>query len=72
MGVSTAARTNAWWVTFGDKGARSICSCSLRSAGEPFQITPSLKAGAKVRSIRLVDSDHNIDCKFDGFGPMGH
>jgi protein PhnA len=31
-----------------------------------------LKAGAKVRSIRLVDSDHNIDCKFDGFGPMGH
>ena len=21
-------------------------------------------------SIRLVDSDHNIDCKIDGFGAM--
>ena len=30
----------------------------------------ALKAGTKVRSIRLVDEDHNIDCKIDGFGPM--
>ena len=29
-----------------------------------------LKKGTKVKSIRLVDSDHNIDCKIDGFGPM--
>ncbi len=29
-----------------------------------------LKAGTKVRNIRLVDSDHNIDCKIDGFGAM--
>lgn len=29
-----------------------------------------LKMGTKVKSIRLVDSDHNIDCKIDGFGPM--
>ena len=30
----------------------------------------TLKAGTKVRNIRLVDEDHNIDCKIDGFGPM--
>ena len=30
----------------------------------------ALKAGTKVRGIRLVDEDHNIDCKIDGFGPM--
>jgi protein PhnA len=30
----------------------------------------SIKAGTKVKNIRLVDSDHNIDCKIDGFGAM--
>lgn len=29
-----------------------------------------LKRGTIVKSIRLVDSDHNIDCKIDGFGAM--
>ena len=30
----------------------------------------ALKAGTKVRGIRLVDEDHDIDCRIDGFGPM--
>ena len=30
----------------------------------------TLKAGTKVKNIRLVDSDHNIDCKIEGFGGM--
>jgi protein PhnA len=30
-----------------------------------------VKAGTKVKNIRLVDEDHNIDCKIDGFGKMG-
>jgi len=30
----------------------------------------ALKMGTKVKSIRLVEGDHNIDCKIDGFGPM--
>ncbi|MDG6348917.1 zinc ribbon domain-containing protein YjdM [Luteimonas sp. 8-5] len=30
----------------------------------------ALKAGTKVRNIRLVDEDHDIDCRIDGFGPM--
>lgn len=30
----------------------------------------SIKAGTKVKNIRLVDGDHNIDCKIEGFGAM--
>lgn len=29
-----------------------------------------IKLGTKVKNIRLVDSDHDIDCKIDGFGAM--
>ena len=29
-----------------------------------------IKAGTKVKNIRLVDGDHNIDCKIEGFGSM--
>ncbi|MCX7571852.1 zinc ribbon domain-containing protein YjdM [Tumebacillus sp. DT12] len=29
-----------------------------------------LKMGTKVKGIRLVDGDHDIDCKIDGFGAM--
>ena len=29
-----------------------------------------VKAGTKIKNIRLVDSDHNIDCRIDGFGAM--
>ena len=28
------------------------------------------KPGTKVKNIRLVEGDHNIDCKVEGFGPM--
>ncbi len=30
----------------------------------------SIKAGTKVKNIRLVEGDHNIDCKIEGFGSM--
>ncbi len=30
----------------------------------------TLKIGTKVKSIRLVEGDHNIDCKIPGFGDM--
>lgn len=29
-----------------------------------------LKQGTKVKNITLIEGDHNIDCKIDGFGPM--
>jgi protein PhnA len=30
-----------------------------------------VKQGTKVKNIRLVDGDHDIDCKIDGIGQMG-
>lgn len=41
---------------------------ALKVKGSPAGI----KAGTKVRSIRLVDGidGHDIDCKVDGFGAM--
>ncbi|VVE00748.1 zinc ribbon domain-containing protein YjdM [Pandoraea commovens] len=30
----------------------------------------TIKIGTKVKNIRLVDGDHDIDCKIDGFGAM--
>ncbi|MBS1643465.1 MAG: alkylphosphonate utilization protein [Bacteroidetes bacterium] len=37
----------------------------------PVKGSPSpIKAGTKVKNIKLVDSDHNIDCRIDGFGAM--
>lgn len=38
----------------------------LKVKGSPT----ALKKGTKVKNIRLVDGDHNIDCKIDGFGAM--
>lgn len=29
-----------------------------------------LKQGTKVKNIKLVDGDHNIDCRIEGFGAM--
>jgi protein PhnA len=41
---------------------------TLKVKGSPTGI----KAGTKVRGIRLVDGvdGHDIDCRIDGFGPM--
>jgi protein PhnA len=30
-----------------------------------------VKVGTKVRGIRLVDGDHDIDCRIEGIGAMG-
>lgn len=30
-----------------------------------------VKVGTKVRGIRLVEGDHDIDCKIPGIGQMG-
>lgn len=29
-----------------------------------------VKVGTKVKNIRLVEGDHNIDCRIEGIGPM--
>jgi protein PhnA len=30
----------------------------------------ALKVGTRVKGIRLVEGDHNIDCRIEGFGAM--
>ena len=30
----------------------------------------AIKVGTKVKNIRLIDGDHDIDCKVEGFGAM--
>nr|WP_319391706.1 zinc ribbon domain-containing protein YjdM [uncultured Cohaesibacter sp.] len=30
-----------------------------------------VKVGTKVKNIRIVGGDHDIDCKIPGIGPMG-
>jgi len=30
----------------------------------------TVKVGTKVKNIRLVEGDHDIDCRIDGFGAM--
>ena len=30
-----------------------------------------VKVGTKVKNIRLVEGDHDIDCRIDGVGAMG-
>jgi protein PhnA len=39
---------------------------NLPVKGAPLPI----KAGTKVKNIRLSTGDHNINCKIDGFGSM--
>ncbi|VUX13600.1 Uncharacterised protein [Streptococcus pasteurianus] len=39
---------------------------NLKVKGAP----KDLKQGTRVKNIRLVEVDHNIDCKIDGFGAM--
>lgn len=42
-----------------------IKSLPVKGAPKP------IKAGTKVKNIRLTDGDHNINCKIAGFGAMG-
>jgi protein PhnA len=39
----------------------------LKVKGSPLVV----KVGTKVKNIRLVEGDHDIDCKIDGIGAMG-
>lgn len=42
-----------------------IKDLKVKGASQP------VKVGTKVKNIRLVDGDHDIDCKIPGFGAMG-
>ena len=52
---------------------------NVLSDGDTVSVTKDLKVkgtssvvkvGTKVKNIRLVEGDHDIDCKIEGIGPM--
>jgi protein PhnA len=68
--------------TANDADARSVIkdsSGNLLADGDTVSVTKDLKVkssslvvkvGTKVKNIRLVDGDHDIDCKIKGIGAM--
>ena len=50
----------------GDSGDDVVVVKDLPVKGAPKPV----KAGTKVKNIRLAEGDHNIDCRIDGFGSM--
>lgn len=59
-----------WRDAFGNELANGdsvtlIKDLKVKGASSP------LKVGTKVKNIRLVEGEHDIDCKIDGFGAMG-
>ncbi|QJQ96176.1 MULTISPECIES: zinc ribbon domain-containing protein YjdM [Halomonadaceae] len=63
----------------GDARAVSDANGNLLQDGDTVTVIKDLKVkgsslvvkvGTKVKNIRLVDGDHDIDCKIDGVGAM--
>ena len=50
-----------------EDGNLLICpECALKVKGSSSVV----KVGTKVKNIRLVEGDHDIDCKIEGIGAM--
>lgn len=67
--ASEATETRVWKDAFGNElkngdSVTVIKDLKVRGASS------TLKAGTKVKNIRLVEGDHDIDCKIEGFGAM--
>jgi protein PhnA len=67
--ATLAAETRVWKDAFGQElknGDSVMVIKDLKVRGA----SSTLKAGTKVKGIRLIEGDHDIDCKIDGFGAM--
>lgn len=62
-----------------DKKVFKDCNGNILKDGDSVTVIKDLKVkgsslvvkqGTKVKNIRLVDGDHDIDCKIDGIGAM--
>ncbi len=73
-----------WAVSSGDEdGAQAVVRDAVGNVlndGDTVTVIKDLKVkgssmvvkvGTKVKNIRLVDGDHDIDCKIPGVGAMG-
>jgi protein PhnA len=72
-----------WSVTEGEEGSDETvikdANGNVLTDGDTVSVIKDLKVkgsslvvkvGTKVKNIRLVDGDHDIDCKIDGVGAM--
>ena len=60
-------------VTIKDAYGNTLKDCDSVTVIKDLKIKGSsqvVKVGTKVKNIRLVQGDHNIDCKIDGVGAM--
>ena len=67
--VESAEQTNVFYDGFGNvlaDGDTVTVIKDLKLKGSSLVV----KVGTKVKNIRLVEGDHNIDCKIDGIGAM--
>ena len=50
----------------------TLPACPLCKSTFTYEDGASLvvKVGTRVKNIKLVDGDHDIDCKIDGIGAM--
>ncbi|MEZ6130515.1 MAG: PhnA domain-containing protein [Planctomycetaceae bacterium] len=46
------------------------CQSRMERCSELHNRVTRRKVGTKVRNIRLVDGDHDIDCRIDGLGAI--
>ncbi len=67
--TATAEDARVWKDAFGNElkdGDSVTVIKDLKVKGSSSVV----KVGTKVRNIRLVEGDHDIDCKIDGIGAM--
>lgn len=56
-----------------DANGNTLCDGDTVTVIKDLKVKGSssvVKVGTKVKNIRLVDGDHDIDCKIDGIGAM--
>lgn len=71
--VSTEARPDDTAKVFKDAVGNLLQDGDTVSVIKDLKVKGSslvVKVGTRVKNIRLVDGDHDIDCKIDGIGAM--
>ncbi|NTW69289.1 MAG: alkylphosphonate utilization protein [Chlorobiaceae bacterium] len=83
-GLLTCPECAHEWTAFSDSSTESVtvwkdANGTVLQDGDTVTVIKDLKVkgssspikgGTKVKNIRLIEGDHNIDCKIDGFGAM--
>lgn len=72
-GVSSGAETQTDLRLIKDANGKELLDGDTVTVIKDLKVKGSslvVKVGTKVKNIRLVEGDHDIDCKIDGIGAM--